>query len=65
MGAGFKLITPGVRPAGASMDDQTRVLTPADAVREGADYLVMGRPITQADDPVKALEAVNRELSAT
>jgi len=65
MGTGFTLVTPGVRPAGASMDDQTRVLTPADAVREGADYLVMGRPITQADDPVKALEAVNSELSAT
>lgn len=64
MGVGFKLVTPGVRPAGASMDDQTRVMTPADAVREGADYLVMGRPITQADDPVKALETINRELSA-
>ena len=64
MGAGFKLVTPGVRPKGAAMDDQTRVLTPADAVRQGADYLVMGRPITQAADPVAALEAVNLELSA-
>lgn len=64
MGAGFKLVTPGVRPRGTSMDDQTRVLTPADAVREGADYLVIGRPITQAEDPVAALEAVNLELSA-
>ena len=64
MGAGFKLVTPGVRPKGAAMDDQTRVLTPADAVRAGADYLVMGRPITQAADPVAALEAVNLELSA-
>jgi len=64
MGAGFKLVTPGVRPMGAAMDDQTRVLTPADAVRAGADYLVMGRPITQAADPVAALEAVNLELSA-
>lgn len=63
LGAGFKLVTPGVRPRGASMDDQTRVLTPADAIREGADYLVMGRPITQAEDPVAALEAVNIELS--
>ena len=63
MGVGFKLITPGVRPSGASMDDQTRVMTPADAVREGADYLVMGRPITQAADPVAALDAVNLELS--
>lgn len=62
LGAGFKLITPGVRPHGTSMDDQTRVLTPADAVREGADYLVIGRPITQAEDPIATLQAVNSEL---
>ena len=63
MGDSFILVTPGVRPRGASLDDQTRVLTPADAVSAGADYLVMGRPITQADDPVAALQAINLELS--
>ncbi len=62
MGAGFTLVTPGVRPRGASTDDQTRVLTPTDAIAAGADYLVMGRPITQADDPIAALEAINLEL---
>ena len=45
------------------MDDQTRVLTPADAIRQGSDYLVMGRPITQAADPVTVLADINRELS--
>ncbi len=65
LGAGFKLVTPGVRPKGASMDDQTRVLTPADAVREGADYLVMGRPITQAEDPIATLQSINSELVTT
>jgi len=59
----FTLVTPGVRPQGASLDDQTRVLTPAAAVRQGADYLVMGRPITRAEDPLAVLEAVNRELA--
>lgn len=62
-GDGFTLVTPGVRPQGASLDDQTRVLTPAAAVRQGADYLVMGRPITRAEDPLAVLESVNRELA--
>jgi orotidine-5'-phosphate decarboxylase len=62
IGGDFTLVTPGIRPGGASLDDQTRVLTPAQAVREGSDYLVMGRPITQAEDPVATLAAVNREL---
>jgi len=64
LGDDFKLVTPGIRPQGAAMDDQTRVLTPADAIRQGSDYLVMGRPITQAADPVAVLAAVNQELSA-
>ncbi len=64
MGPNFRLVTPGVRPQGASMDDQTRVLTPGDAIRNGADYLVIGRPITQAADPVAALAAVNAEIEA-
>jgi orotidine-5'-phosphate decarboxylase len=62
MGGTFTLVTPGIRPGGASLDDQTRVLTPAEAVRDGSDYLVMGRPITRADDPAAVLAAVNREL---
>lgn len=64
MGPNFCLVTPGVRPRGASMDDQTRVLTPADAIRGGADYLVIGRPVTQAPDPLAALAAINAEIAA-
>ncbi len=62
LGDDFVLVTPGVRPAGASNDDQTRVMTPADAIRDGAGYLVIGRPVTQATDPVSALEAINAEI---
>jgi orotidine-5'-phosphate decarboxylase len=61
-GREFVLVTPGVRPAGASSDDQSRARTPAEAVAEGADYLVIGRPITRAPDPAAALAAVNREI---
>jgi orotidine-5'-phosphate decarboxylase len=64
MGDNFTLVTPGIRPGGASMDDQTRVLTPAEAISEGSDYLVMGRPVTRADAPAAVLAAVNRELQA-
>jgi orotidine-5'-phosphate decarboxylase len=64
-GETFKLVTPGIRPRGASMDDQSRVLTPVDAIRRGADYLVMGRPITRAEDPVSVLHHINQELEAT
>lgn len=63
MGDGFKLVTPGVRLAGASADDQTRVLTPADAIRAGSDYLVIGRPVTKAADPMAALADIQREVS--
>ncbi len=63
-GERFKLVTPGIRPRGASMDDQSRVLTPVDAIRRGADYLVMGRPITRAEDPVSVLNHINQELQA-
>ncbi len=62
LGAAFTLVTPGIRPVGASMDDQSRVLTPADAIRSGSDYLVMGRPITRAGDPVSVLKSINQEL---
>jgi orotidine-5'-phosphate decarboxylase len=64
MGANFRLVTPGVRPKGVSMDDQTRVLTPGEAIRSGSDYLVIGRPITQAADPVAALAAINTDIEA-
>jgi orotidine-5'-phosphate decarboxylase len=63
-GAGFKLVTPGIRPAGASRDDQLRIVTPEAAAANGADYLVIGRPITQSADPVAALAAINRSLGA-
>jgi orotidine-5'-phosphate decarboxylase len=58
----FRLVTPGVRPAGASLDDQKRVLTPGEAIRAGADYLVVGRPITAAADSAASLAAINAEV---
>ena len=61
-GPDFCLVTPGIRPATASKDDQQRVMTPAAAVAAGADYLVIGRPVTQAQDPVATLAAINREI---
>ena len=61
-GAGFQLVTPGVRPAGASTDDQKRIMTPGDAIRAGASYLVVGRPVTAAADPLASLQAINAEV---
>lgn len=61
LGKQFCLVTPGIRPANASLDDQSRVVTPTDALQMGADYLVIGRPITQALNPLKALEAIYTE----
>jgi orotidine-5'-phosphate decarboxylase len=63
-GANFKLITPGVRPADSAADDQVRVATPGAAIRAGASYLVVGRPVTQASDPLAALTAINAEIAA-
>ena len=62
LGRRFKLVTPGIRPAGTSKDDQARIITPEAAVANGADYLVIGRPITQAPDPLAALAAINAAL---
>lgn len=61
LGDDFCLVTPGIRPANVNQDDQSRVVTPADALRNGSSYLVIGRPITQADNPNKALEAIHDE----
>ena len=62
LGPSFKLVTPGIRPAGAVRDDQARIITPEAAIASGADYLVVGRPITQAADPVAALAAINMSI---
>ena len=59
----FLLVTPGIRPAGADVGDQKRVMTPVDAIDAGVSYLVMGRPITQAENPLAALQAVNQSLA--
>ena len=64
LGRDFLLVTPGIRPAGSETGDQRRILTPAQAMAAGADYLVVGRPITQADDPVMALQRLNAEIDA-
>jgi orotidine-5'-phosphate decarboxylase len=61
MGQEFCLVTPGIRPANVSQDDQSRVVTPTDALKNGASYLVVGRPITLAVDPLKALQAIHAE----
>ena len=62
LGEGFLLITPGVRPAFAAADDQRRVMTPAQALAAGSDYLVIGRPVTAAADPLQALAAIREEV---
>lgn len=58
----FRLVTPGVRPAGAAVGDQKRITTPEDAMRLGSSYLVVGRPITQAEDPLAALADINASI---
>ena len=60
--ADFKLVTPGIRLAGAKGDDQTRIATPESAIRAGADYLVIGRPITHSSDPVTTLAAIRTSI---
>jgi len=62
-GPNFLIVTPGVRPASATKDDQKRTLTPGEAVRAGADYIVVGRPIKDADDPVKSADEIVEEIT--
>jgi orotidine-5'-phosphate decarboxylase len=64
LGGSFKLVTPGIRPAGADFHDQKRVMTPSEAHRAGADILVIGRPITGAADPAAAAKTIADELAA-
>jgi len=61
-GTDFKLITPGIRPLSSDKGDQQRIMTPTDALKAGSDYLVIGRPITRAADPLAALEAIHGEV---
>ena len=62
LGKEFKLITPGIRPAGSAQDDQQRIMTPSQAIDVGVDYLVIGRPITKADDPQLVLQQINASI---
>ena len=61
-GEDFKLVTPGIRPIGADFGDQRRVMIPTAAIRAGSDYLVIGRPITKADNPVEVLRSINASI---
>ena len=62
LGNEFVIVTPGIRPLGSAVGDQSRVMTPMRAIEAGADYLVIGRPITQADDPKAAADAIVKEI---
>lgn len=64
MGSQFQLVTPGIRPAGSTKGDQHRIMTPAQAVQAGSHYLVIGRPITAASDPLQKLIEIETELNA-
>lgn len=63
LGQDFKLVTPGIRPEGFEVGDQRRIMTPAKAIAAGSDYLVIGRPITQASDPAALLAKINASLN--
>ncbi len=62
LGTDFLLVTPGIRPSGSDKGDQHRVMTPEQALKAGVDYMVIGRPITQSNDPVAALNAINNSI---
>lgn len=61
-GRDFLIVTPGIRPIGSSSDDQARIATPAEACRAGSDYLVVGRPVTRSEDPVRAVDDLIAEI---
>ncbi|MFP4079645.1 MAG: orotidine-5'-phosphate decarboxylase [Ectothiorhodospira sp.] len=63
LGETFLKVTPGIRPAGSASDDQKRVVAPGQAIRDGATHLVVGRPVTRAQDPLTVLEAMHREIA--
>ena len=62
LGSECQLVTPGIRPAGGDVNDQKRIMTPPEAMHVGVDHMVIGRPITQAEDPVGALLAIHESL---
>lgn len=62
LGDDFCLVTPGIRLADSAKDDQNRVVTPGQAIKDGASYLVIGRPITQAADPCEVLRSINKSI---
>ena len=63
LGKEFCLVTPGIRPAGSDANDQQRIMTPAEAIQAGSHYLVVGRPITQADNPSAVLHQINQSIA--
>jgi len=63
LGEGFGIVVPGIRPIGASQDDQSRIATPAQAIQAGATQIVVGRPITRAADPIRAVNAILEEMA--
>lgn len=65
LGADFKLVTPGIRLPDSAADDQRRVVTPSQAIELGSDYLVVGRPIAQAQDPLGVLQGINKSIAAS
>jgi orotidine-5'-phosphate decarboxylase len=65
LGASFQLITPGIRPVGSDSGDQRRIMTPIEAIGAGADYLVIGRPITLAESPIQVLTEINASLNTS
>ena len=64
LGQDFWLVTPGIRPAVTTTDDQRRTMTPIEAINAGSSYLVIGRPITQAENPLQALMDINNSIQA-